>query len=350
MLSAVFARAKDPSDYPLRVVIVDTHWNRNPYAGVTRSGYANLMDRDSLRGFDYTFSCDRPFNPSQGGFAYPAKWKNAETRLALLTFEIGNTNKQHECELKVTMVNLVYAIKNGNLVSYTLKQYTDLIATRKALEQQSHPTNVDLSHYPLKVSLLEVEWRENPNGGFSGTGRGNIRDGETVTAFDFSALCPSRLTNSTAGSSYQGRWETQSTRLVVLAHRIGDTQTTSNCDLKTDLRPTHVYLRNSAGVVNALTQEEFKKWLEARKAAQPPQQTPQSVNSAAAENAPARPAKLTNSDIISMVSSGLSVEVIIAKMNVAETSFDTSAEGLRQLKAARVPDALMIEMIKRTKP
>ena len=353
-VSTTFAGAKDLSEYPLRVEVVETQWNRNPYGGTTGSGYGNLRDGDSFRGFDYTYSCDRPFNPSQGGTVYPAKWKTREARLVILTYEIGNTSKQHDCELKVTMANHVYALKDGHLVTYTLNQYQDLIAARKTLQQQLHPSDIDPSHYPLKVILLEMEWRENPTGGFLGTGRGNIRDGETTSAFDFSALCASRLTISAAGTSYSGRWETQPTqRLVLLAHGIGDTQTARTCDLKTDLRPTHVYLRNPAGVVNALTQEEFKKWLETRKAAQA-SQTPPSANSGTApelsKNAPAGPSKLTNSDIISMVSSGLSVEVITAKMNAAETSFDTSAEGLRQLKAGRVPDALMIEMIKRTKP
>lgn len=55
---------------------------------------------------------------------------------------------------------------------------------------------------------------------------------------------------------------------------------------------------------------------------------------------------LTNEDITQMVSLGLSDEVIIEKLQVAGvTSFDTSVEGLKILKAANVSDAVLKFMI-----
>jgi hypothetical protein len=59
--------------------------------------------------------------------------------------------------------------------------------------------------------------------------------------------------------------------------------------------------------------------------------------------------RLNNKDIIDMVALGLSDDVIIAKIRSAakpeDLAFDTSTEGLKQLKAAHVSDAVMKVMI-----
>ncbi|MGO9307310.1 MAG: hypothetical protein ACLP3R_26975 [Candidatus Korobacteraceae bacterium] len=61
--------------------------------------------------------------------------------------------------------------------------------------------------------------------------------------------------------------------------------------------------------------------------------------------------RLTNHDIIAMVQMGLSEDVITAKIREAAASdpgalsFDTSVEGLKALKEAKVPDAVMKVMI-----
>src|SRR5207237_4997029 len=61
--------------------------------------------------------------------------------------------------------------------------------------------------------------------------------------------------------------------------------------------------------------------------------------------------RLTNQDIVAMVSSGISEDVILAKIRATSavgtgaTSFDTSVEGLRELKAANVPDSIVKAMI-----
>jgi hypothetical protein len=59
--------------------------------------------------------------------------------------------------------------------------------------------------------------------------------------------------------------------------------------------------------------------------------------------------RLNNKDIIEMVALGLSDDVIIAKIRSAakpeDLDFDTSTEGLKQLKAGNVSDAVMRVMI-----
>jgi len=61
--------------------------------------------------------------------------------------------------------------------------------------------------------------------------------------------------------------------------------------------------------------------------------------------------RLTNQDVIAMVSSGISEDVILTKIRATSavgstaTNFDTSVEGLRALKAANVPDTVIKAMI-----
>ncbi|HYE72397.1 MAG TPA: hypothetical protein VEF04_03665, partial [Blastocatellia bacterium] len=54
---------------------------------------------------------------------------------------------------------------------------------------------------------------------------------------------------------------------------------------------------------------------------------------------------LTNASIISLVQIGLSDNLIIEKIRQSPGNYDTSVEGLKQLKAARVSDAVIKEML-----
>jgi len=70
-----------------------------------------------------------------------------------------------------------------------------------------------------------------------------------------------------------------------------------------------------------------------------------------AQDAATTPKRMTNQDVISMTEAGLSEDVIIAKLRAASasgadaTSFDTSVDGLKALKAANVSDAVIKVMI-----
>jgi hypothetical protein len=66
--------------------------------------------------------------------------------------------------------------------------------------------------------------------------------------------------------------------------------------------------------------------------------------------------RLTNQDIISMVGMGLSDDVIIAKIRATSAagadslSFDTSVEGMKALKAGKVPDSVIKVMLNPAPP
>src|SRR6266850_754851 len=233
VLLASVANAKDNvADYLLRVTIAETKWERNPMGGAIGSGHGNLVSDDSVRGFDYTFSCSRPFNATQGTSVNPAKWKKPETRLEILESRIGDADKHDTCELKVTMTNVVYGYDNGHLVTYSIEQWNKVIADRRMLALNGRPTDTDRTHYPLQVTILEAQWQASAlTGGSAGSGRGNIRSGTSTMAFDFSALCPGRLNVSAQGSApYGGRWQQDGTRLVLLSHTVGDQQADHTCE------------------------------------------------------------------------------------------------------------------------
>ena len=56
-------------------------------------------------------------------------------------------------------------------------------------------------------------------------------------------------------------------------------------------------------------------------------------------------AALTNNDVLEMLKSGLSAEIVIAKIKNSPSKFDTSPAALQELKAANVPEAVMLAMV-----
>jgi len=62
-------------------------------------------------------------------------------------------------------------------------------------------------------------------------------------------------------------------------------------------------------------------------------------------NAQPPPKALSNDDVIQMVALGLADDVIIEKIRSAKTDFDTSVDGLKMLKAAKVTDTVLKIMI-----
>jgi S1-C subfamily serine protease len=54
---------------------------------------------------------------------------------------------------------------------------------------------------------------------------------------------------------------------------------------------------------------------------------------------------MSNEEVISLVKAGLSSEIIIAKINSSSVTFDISAAGLQSIKAANVPDTVILAMI-----
>jgi hypothetical protein len=69
----------------------------------------------------------------------------------------------------------------------------------------------------------------------------------------------------------------------------------------------------------------------------PPSPTQQQPSSSAAA--------LNNKDVIELVKAGLSSEIITTKIKSSKVNFDTSPTALQELKAAGVPDAVILTMV-----
>lgn len=54
---------------------------------------------------------------------------------------------------------------------------------------------------------------------------------------------------------------------------------------------------------------------------------------------------LTNKDVVELVKMGLSSDVIVAKIKNSSSNFDTSLAALQELKAANVPDPIILAMV-----
>jgi len=59
---------------------------------------------------------------------------------------------------------------------------------------------------------------------------------------------------------------------------------------------------------------------------------------------------LTNADVISLIKSGLSAEIVSAKIKQSGGTFDTSPAKLKELKAASVPESVILAMIESGAP
>lgn len=339
-LFLVCATARSATEYPLKVRIIQTQWHSSDW-GVSGYGKANLYDGDVVTGFDYTYNCLRYFVASQGETFYEARWKKAGSRLMLSMVEIGKPTQHSECELSVALQTFVYGVKDGQLITYSRQQWDAIQKDRAMLKASLTPTDTDPSHYPLWVSLLESQWDAGAYGGFKGTGQGNIRLGQQYTAFEFSALCAGKLKNSVGSSGFRGKWVEQNSRLLLLTNNI-DSGSKGQCELKTIVRPAYVFIRNSTtGIVSAITQADFQKTVQQANAANSLAESGRMSTQAAS----GAKAKVANADIIALVAAGISVPVIEAKIGASDCSFDTSAESLRQLKAAKVPDSVVLAMI-----
>ena len=60
--------------------------------------------------------------------------------------------------------------------------------------------------------------------------------------------------------------------------------------------------------------------------------------------------RLTNKDIIDLVKSGLSQEIIVAKIKQSPSTFDTSPAALQDLKSANVPEPIILAMVQAPTP
>lgn len=110
---------KSASD--LRVQIMQVQWNNSSW-GASGFGRANLIGNNVKQGFEFGFSCARPFLASEGDEYYPATWKKPGYTLTILIGEMGKPGKHGKCELKINPKAFTYQRnENGSLFIVPLK-------------------------------------------------------------------------------------------------------------------------------------------------------------------------------------------------------------------------------------
>jgi len=255
-LCSVIAHASEPdlSTYPLRVQVMQATATRTAF-GTTGYGKANLEQDGHVQGFEYTFNCPDPFLPSDGPDRYPARWKDVGTKIRILTHKIGS-NSHSECELKVSLHSFVFEMKDGELVTASEEQVAKQNAAAIQFHQELNPADVDPTHYPLKVFLLTVDWNPQSAYGYSGSGQGNVQDGDKMNAMDFNIHCPAKLLPSVEGHYLKGRWGTQDSHLMIITHKVGDATTTHQCDISTTVK-ANIYVLQPSGSIAELTQAQY---------------------------------------------------------------------------------------------
>src|SRR6266705_2429799 len=76
--------------------------------------------------------------------------------------------------------------------------------------------------------------------------------------------------------------------------------------------------------------------------------TPVSRRQEPLQNQTAASSVLVNKDVVDMVKSGLTADVIVAKIKSATSKFETTPSALADLKTAGVPDAVILAMVQST--
>src|SRR6185312_1110460 len=260
-----FASPKNPADYPLRVHIYRTHWStgsEGPYiyefynAGYHGYGRANLTDGAQTNAMEYTFECDTHFLKSDNGETYLARWKKPGHSIEMLVGTIGS-DKMKSCQLKVTLKDTVYHKLNGEIISLTQEQYKAREADGAAREAAVNDVDADVSHYPMKLTLLSLDWGDRVNGMHHGSAQGNLIAGSQVSAVDMALACPTVIHTTAEGRFYPARWIKQGSELSILLHQAGDPGVVATCNVKASLH-SDVYVLESAGVLKAVSQEKYK--------------------------------------------------------------------------------------------
>jgi general secretion pathway protein G len=99
----------------LIATIFEPRWERSLEGSMNGSGYGNIKDAASLKGFTYTCSCKGTFDAGSNS----VKWIEPQSRLEITSYEMddGNTRNPQKCELKVIMQDFIYEVRDGSLIT-----------------------------------------------------------------------------------------------------------------------------------------------------------------------------------------------------------------------------------------
>lgn len=131
----------------------------------------------------------------------------------------------------------------------------------------------NLADYPLQIQVIESHWHRY-RGGVDGYGRGDVKDGESTRAFDFTYSATEPFHRTVGDTHYLAKWKKDGLKMELLVGEIGSPDKYVTFDLKTTLRDD-VYVPGPDGAL-AVSQQEYKAMeKEQEKPPEKPQEKPQ---------------------------------------------------------------------------
>jgi len=114
----------------------------------------------------------------------------------------------------------------------------------------------NLADYPLQIQIVESHWHRHHDGSVDGWGRGNVKDAESIHAFDFSYESSAPFQRTVGDARYVAKWKKEQLRIEMLVGEIGAPDKYHTYDLRTSVRDD-VYVPGPNGAV-AISQQEYK--------------------------------------------------------------------------------------------
>jgi hypothetical protein len=245
------AKPRDMSLYTLRLHIFESDWKPSAVGG-SGTGNGNLFDGTEIHGVSFTYFCPINYMRSVGSQAYAARWKKPGKKIEIVGSPVGGGDKSDTCEFNVTLHDFVYDVQNGTLATFTPEQYK--VRTGMALPK-NEKIDGSLGDYPVRLSVLEINWNAPLNGTRSASGRGNLRSESKISSVDFTTDCNAAFPASGDGRYYAGKWsQGEGSALTLLLMANGAAMT---CTLKTSVH-TDVYVKDAAGSIRAVSAEEYR--------------------------------------------------------------------------------------------
>jgi hypothetical protein len=117
----------------------------------------------------------------------------------------------------------------------------------------------NLADYSLQIQVIESHWHRHRYNGIEtvdGWGRANVKDGNSIRAFDFTYSSAQPFQRTIGNAHYLAKWKKESLRMEMLVGEIGASDKYQTYDLKTSVRED-VYVPSPGGAI-AISQEEYK--------------------------------------------------------------------------------------------
>jgi hypothetical protein len=124
LVFALTARAadKNPADYPIKLVILETHTDTNRW-GVHGTGRGRINNGGQVNGIEFHYDCDEKLGVSYGGEFFAAKWKKEPDVLTVLSHGMGGDTHMNTCDLTVNVHDFIYVTRNGHLTTIPQREW-----------------------------------------------------------------------------------------------------------------------------------------------------------------------------------------------------------------------------------